>query len=108
MKVISVPLSNSAMDRLYYDKTEDGDLLELFLTDNDFDILISTGFIQEVNSSLSINIDEYEDEEITEQSMLGKIESITQKYESSSILFSKMHQLILVAIEKNTGIFFFF
>lgn len=62
MKTISVPLSLEAMQRLNFDVCVDGDLVELELSQSQFDYCWKIGFFRSLNSHLGLLIDEYEDE----------------------------------------------
>lgn len=66
MKTISVPKNKEALDRLDYNKTEEGDLFEVFLDDDVFDELSKLGFFQVINKFAHSNIDNFEDDVLAE------------------------------------------
>ena len=110
MKIISVPLSLDAMHRLDVDDSLPGDLEEIFLTDEAFRKLSNTGLFEELNSKLGKIIDEHEDESIQDQTDLTTslkiLENISKKNDIEDLY--KINNLIKIAIDKKTGIFFYF
>ncbi|MBC3271080.1 hypothetical protein HU765_14150 [Pseudomonas sp. SWRI81] len=110
MKTISVPLSIDAMHRLDLDECLPGDLEELLLSKEEFLDLSKTGAIEEINSTLSKLIDEYEDERIQGQTDLESALQIFQKIfiTTNSDTLRKIIHLNEMAIKYNTGMFFFF
>ncbi|WP_085586514.1 MULTISPECIES: hypothetical protein [unclassified Pseudomonas] len=110
MKVISVPLSLDAMHRLDIDESLPGDLEELSLTEETFRELSNTGLFDKLNSELGKIIDEYEDESIQDQGDLAVSLKILEDISNKTYIeeLSKISNLIKIAIDKKTGIFFYF
>ncbi len=110
MKSICVPTSAEAMSRLDTDSCIDGDLVEVALDQSDFDELQKSGLIGELNSSLGLMIDEFEDESILNSHMDSAID-IYEKYSSKLNInenkITKIQDLLELAKTKNTGVFFF-
>jgi hypothetical protein len=110
MKYISVPTSLEAMQRLDFDECIDGDLLELTISDEQFNCLLGTGLISELNNSIGVNIDEFEDEKITDINKLTIAKTIAEK--ACATKSDQISQLVLSQIDKaialKTGVFFFF
>jgi hypothetical protein len=111
MKVISVPITLDAMLRLDTDSCLDGDLVELELTQVDFDYLWESGFFDELNNELSLMIDDFEDESI-EYIDIDKAIDILDRYLQKSgqdgSCFLKIKTLFKLANDRKTGIFFYF
>ncbi|MBU9811889.1 hypothetical protein J1781_22835 [Rahnella sp. C60] len=109
MKCISVPTSQDAMQRLDLDVSLEGDLIEVTITDEQFQSLIDTGVISQLNQFIEINIDEFEDEKIIgirdltlAKSILGQVSPSDRA--NAEVLVSQINK----AIEYNTGVFFYF
>ena len=110
MKLIAVPLSQAAMERLDYDSNQDGDLCEIALADCDYKVLWETGVLDELNSKLGIMIDDYEDEfiRIAQLPLAKKIVlNCVQIKQDVKPLLELLNQIEL-AEQKNTGVFFYF
>ncbi|WP_263219910.1 hypothetical protein [Pseudomonas atacamensis] len=110
MKTISVPLSRDAMHRLDLDECIPGDLEELLVSEEEFLALSKTGVLEEINSTLSKLIDEYEDESIQGQTELESALKIFQKLytTTNSDTLRKIIHLNEMAIKYDTGMFFYF
>ena len=110
MKSICVPTSLDAMSRLDTDSCIDGDLVEITLEQSDFDELRQSGLLGELNSSLSLLIDEFEDESISNGQLDSAI-TIYEKYADTLNLkenkAAEIKDLFELARTKNTGLFFF-
>lgn len=111
MKCISVPVSLTAMHRLKYDECIDGDLVEIYFNDEEYNALWDTNVFNAINKSLHINIDDYEDEGIVNIGDLCKTQSLIKKMllgDSSNQLLKLLLSQVERAISFNTGVFFFF
>jgi len=110
MKSICVPTSSGAMSRLDTDTCIDGDLVEISLDQSDFNELQKSGLIGELNSTLGLIIDEYEDESISNSNLDSAI-TIYEKYRSKLNLkenkVTEIQDALELARSKNTGVFFF-
>lgn len=109
MKYISVPINDEAMKRLDYDQNLYGDLIEWNLTDTECKKLCDSIVIEEINIYLHKNITEYEDEKITTIKELLLCKEIIKKQNfNHEDLLEKLLYLVNCALDKKTGIFFFF
>lgn len=109
MKVISVPNSKDALDRLDLGVEREGDLTEVILSDADFDAIFRSGWVERVNREISCNIDDYEDEHLLDEEGLEKLASITEKYvRNNHDVFSRILNLVGEARQKKTGLHFYF
>lgn len=111
MKLISVPKTPDAMQRLDFDECKSEELLEVDLGQDEFDALWDSGIFAELNEKIGLLIDDYEEESITQLSQLRHAQAIvalalTQDDQPSSM--SALKQQIDKAIEFKTGVFFFF
>ena len=109
MKTITVPLSMEAMKRLDFDCNITGDLIKLDISPQ-FYKLFTNGFFSEINQKLNIIIDDYEDEKISGLDNLEQLASIVMNYflRFKDEIYLRIHALVVQAIQKNTGVFFFF
>ena len=109
-RLIVVPTSKEAEQRLDYDKCTDNDLIEYNLNEKEFDELYDIEFFAELNDKLGLIIDDYESEEILEDK-LKNLEDFMECYlgkHPRNILLRNLNDLFQVAYEKRTGVFFFF
>nr|ELR5113458.1 hypothetical protein [Providencia stuartii] len=110
MKTITVPLSKEAMHRLDYNESIDGDLLELELSDSQLNTLSKIKLFEVINYNLGLNIDDYEDESLYD---MNKIEILNEILKSiinkdNKDIIKSILELSNTALDKKTGIFFFF
>ncbi|WP_433899483.1 hypothetical protein [Pseudomonas sp. PSE1(2024)] len=110
MKTISVPLNALAMQRLDMDEAQPSDLAELILTNNQYADLSNSGAFEKINKTLGTLIDEYEDESIKGRKNLATtLAFFSDAFNSSHLeVFNDIVKLNKIAIEKETGIFFYF
>ena len=108
MKLISVPLTREAMHRLNYNQCIPGDLEELELDDDVYREIWSTNFFDVINKELDKNIDDYEDESICDNNQLNMLLNIISRYIHIHTFFRELYRLVKLALNSNTGIFFFF
>jgi len=110
LKTISVPLNALAMQRLDMDEAQPGDLAELILTNDQYADLSNSGVIEKINQTLGTLIDEYEDESIKGRKNLATtLAFFSDAFNSSHLeVFNDIVKLNKIAIEKETGIFFYF
>ncbi|GGH21478.1 hypothetical protein GCM10007423_02630 [Dyadobacter endophyticus] len=113
MKVITVPLTHSAVRRLDYDVAEPGDLIEMKLEDETFHELAKCGLFDKINALSNKIIDEFEDEMIVEQSQLQAIlESHVFEpgnYPASlSDVLARIEAMFKEALTRSTGVYFYF
>jgi len=110
MKSICVPTSSDAMSRLDTDTCIDGDLVEIALDQSDFNELQKSGLLSELNSTLGLMIDEYEDESILNSNLDSAI-TIYEKYIDKLNLnenkVTRIQDVLELARNKDTGVFFF-
>ena len=111
MKVITVPLSQEAMNRLDFDENIEGDLLELNVLPKEYEYLKNVGYFFQLNKQLDLMIDEYEVEKILYKYLFKALEitnNLSSDHKENGELWFNLKELINVAIKKRTGVFFFF
>lgn len=110
MKMICTPLTRKAMTLLDIDNCPPYLLDSIYLTDTEYQQLQESGALESINSSLDKIIDDYEDESITTTEELKKSLTILKEHLAPNNLETMMKIIHLnsMAIEKQTGLFFFF
>jgi len=111
MRQIVVPLDSAAMKRLDYDEAGDAELRTLELGDAAYDALWQCGIVEKLNDTLGTVIDDYEDESIEgEPSLQAAVSLVEDELEShpDCAPLRRLRELIGLALEKKTGIFFYF
>ena len=110
MKTICVPLTTEAMKLLDTNDCPSSLLESTTLTEEEYQELLKSGALESINDASGKIIDEYEDEFINTPEELDKTLKILKTYlrpENSKTL-NKLIKLNVLAINKNTGLFFFF
>lgn len=108
MKNITVPVNEDAMSRLDYDNCEPGDLIELFINDDEFNSLWKSGVFEKFNDKFSMHIDDYEDESLMGLDNLLAAKEMLESIKSEDKTFLDLKAMFDKAVECNTGVFFFF
>ncbi len=111
--IIIVPKNKKAEKALDYDQAKNGDLMELFLTKEEFYILWNADVFDLLNEVGDAWIDEYEEGDITSAENLQKsIQALQAKDYSHntqlSALVNKLIQLMQEALKRGVGIYFYF
>ena len=109
MKLVSVPLTTEALHRLDLDESLPGDIEELELSDEDYALIYKSGALDKINSSLGKMLDEYEDESIQGRSSLSaSLIIFNEAYNTTRYdVISRIISLNKIAIENDTGMFFY-
>ena len=110
MKIICTPLTSEAMSLLDTNSCPDHLLESISLTLEEYDQIQKAGVLEKINGALGKMIDDYEDETINTPNDLRKSLMILKANltpENSEIINKVIH-LTTVAINKNTGLYFFF
>lgn len=109
-KIIIIPISLDAVDRLNYDINLDGDLIEISLNYSEYQNLSSLGLFDVINEYLMLNLGEYEDELIFNDKF-DTLENILLSFKityPSNIVLVKFHLICNMAFKLNTAIFLSF
>jgi len=110
MKSICVPTSVDAMARLDTESCVEGDLVEISLEQSDFDALQQSGLIRELNASLGLMIDEFEDESITDANLDIAIRIYDKHASKLNLSEDKVNEIqaaFALAQTKKTAVFFY-
>lgn len=110
---IIVPLNQSALDKLYLRNFQDLDCSYFFIERHSLYKIFATGFFDFLNEKYNLMIADYEYEEVTKVDKLKAILLDVNEYEKKSNshmkpFLSNLEKSLGLAIENNTGIFFFF
>jgi len=111
VKVISVPLSTAAMRRLDTDACIEGDLSDLQLDREAFEVLWRTGIFRAANSALGVNIDEYEDQAVVGAARLEVFSSLLERWIAMHPSVDALRELKVQvgrALEHETGVYLYF
>ena len=112
-RVITVPQNKKAMIALDFDEAKDEDLIQFSLNEVEFKKLWDYNFFMTINNLVDVNIDDYEDENILDNKKLKKIiESnvFDNPIYDDEILptIINIKNLFFEALNRQTGVFFFF
>lgn len=112
-EVISVPKDKKAERMLDHDKVLPSQLIELEVSDEDFSYLYNSGYWDLVNKIANSNIDDFEDESITDAHVLAElIKALETRSFSYDRRLEKWNDnvcaLFREAYSRKTSIHFFF
>lgn len=105
MKKIIIPKNKEEMKKLDLDQCEYNDLIEVDLLDEEFLFLYELGVFDKINITLDKYIDDYEDDYVTGKSDLIILRGIFKSFGEHTHCLLKLTD---IAIENNTGVFFYF
>ncbi|PWG77870.1 hypothetical protein [Pararcticibacter amylolyticus] len=112
MKIICVPKHDQALNRLEFDENIEGDLIEISITEQVHSKLENIGFFDSINRLAGSNIDNFEDESITDKKILQKLMDSDvldeKRYDTLGLEVKKIKNLFEEALKYQTGIFFYF
>ncbi|AZF55254.1 hypothetical protein C4J85_4807 [Pseudomonas sp. R4-34-07] len=110
MKIMCTPLTDKAMSLLDINACPDDQMARLILTNAEHLQLQNSGIFEEINNSLRKLIDDYEDEHIKNHEDLSEMLRILEKKSlpENPELLKKIIHLNKLAIDKKTGVFFYF
>lgn len=113
MKTICVPKDKDALKRLDFDEAIDRDLMEMSIMEEDYHELARTGVFNSVNELIGSNIDEFEDEGITDLVHLEKVIKSglldKERYDQTHTpIIEELKNFFQEALKRQTGVFFYF
>ncbi|TDQ51319.1 hypothetical protein [Permianibacter aggregans] len=110
MKLLTVPVSKDAIERLDLDACFDGDLIEVALSEEEFNELWGTGIFNVLNDQLSVMIDDFEDESISNDKLSDAWVLVKAKLEGmpDCAPLKRLLSQIENAQRFNTEIYFYF
>lgn len=110
-KVIIVPKNKEAAQKLDVNEAFQSELIELVLDETKFNLLWENGVFDFINSVCNVNIDDFEDESITDLEKIKIIiDSLNIKNFKSNLHISIKNLLSLFeeALQRQTGVYFYF
>lgn len=108
-KWIVVPTSKEALQRLDLDQCLPGDLEELALSAEQWTALSRSDLLPSLNRALGTLIDDYEDASIQGRgALITALSILTQAATAEDELIHKLIALNQLALERDTGLFFYF
>ena len=112
-KMISVPLTEQANKALYFGQDCNDKVMDVVLSQDEFDALWKDGVWDKINLECNLWIDEYEDENISGLDDITRLIELLKNIEVSDqpMARSGMNKLLeqlKVAAEKRTAIYFYF
>ena len=112
-RTIIVPLDSQAMRELDWNSADPSRLVEYCVEEGAFELLSSSGVFEAVNSACSTMIDDYEDQGLVGEDALlrGNVALMEMFLSASPALRTALSPIIRFfceAIERGTGVFFFF
>jgi len=110
-RYIIVPKSVEAAKKLDQNLADPEELIEIVLTEDDFSGLEKSRFFYFLNSLVSVNIDDYEDEIIEGrdniQKVLNSIDTVIRDSQLK-LLLNDIKGLFREALLRNTSVYFYF
>lgn len=111
-RYIVTPKDKAAAELLNYDNATAIDLIELVLTEGQFNALNCYSIFSSLNEILGSNIDDFEDELITDDRQLeiglSYLRAISVKDGIARKVIEKIIYLFEEALSRKTGVYFYF
>ncbi|PSL26314.1 hypothetical protein [Chitinophaga ginsengisoli] len=108
-RLIEVPKDKEAEYALDYNEATEDQLIRIYLTSPEFIELWNIGFFNELNEMTGAMIDDFEDAKIVEKEDLENIlDSDVFNMPVSNDILDRLKVLFQEALERGTGVYFFF
>ena len=112
-KIITVPKDQEAEKALDIDTATPDQLIEIKLGEKTFQDLWQQGIFTLINNVASSNIDDFEDERITDEDAIKNVIAVLKTKEESvdgelKSVISEIIDLFTEALNRKTGIYFYF
>ncbi len=108
-RLIEVPKDKEAEHLLDYNEAADDQLIRISLTNPEFSELWKIGFFNELNEMTDAMIDDFEDAKIVEKEELENVlSSDVFNMPVSNDILDRLKVLFQEALERGTGVYFFF
>ncbi len=112
-RVIVVPKDRLAQELLERDEATDQQLLELYLSDEEFYFLYKQGIFELINQIAGSLIDDFEDDSVLEKEKILKIiESLNAQKamftNEWTVIIQKIVGLFEESLKRSTGVYFYF
>lgn len=112
-RIIIVPKDKVAQEALDFDKATKEQLIELPIGEEEFLCMYNSGIIELINMKGNANIDDFEDDSVTGKVNLNMVintlslkESLGNNFQIR--LIQKLANLFREALERDTGVYFYF
>lgn len=112
-RIIIVPKDKVAQEALDFDKATNEQLIELPIEEEEFLCMYKTGIIELINIEGSANVDDFEDDSVTGKVNLSRVIKTLSLKESLGNhvqirLIQKLANLFREALDRDTGVYFYF
>jgi hypothetical protein len=107
-RMVLVPKDKEAKERLDFGIEKKDDLIELYLTEKEYNILDKEGVFNLINSVVDLWIGDYEEDDLEGKENIKKIIQVLEELPNQSILTKKILNLAKEAYDRDTGIYFYF
>jgi hypothetical protein len=107
-KLVAVPKTQEALRQLALDQAASSSLIEWVLTDLEFAELWQSGVFTKINGACGTMIDDFEAEHIVNIEELRHCAAVVSALKSLSPALGQLDVLVQEALQRKTGIFFYF
>ncbi len=108
-RVMTVPKDKDAENALDYDEATPEQLIEVYLVGGEFKELWDVGFFDALNEMTEAMIDDFESAQIVKKEHLEMVlNSEVFNMEVSGDILDRLKHLFQEALERDTGVYFFF
>ncbi|WP_333818622.1 hypothetical protein [Ohtaekwangia sp.] len=110
-RVITVPKDKRAEEALDFNEATKSQLIELPIGEDEFQFMYQNGIIELINREGNSNIDDFEDDSVTEEDKLKRVIralSLIENFENNGRLVQNISNLFKEALERGTGVYFYF
>jgi len=110
-RIIIVPKDKTAEKALDFDEATKEQLIELLITEEEFLFMYQNGIIELINKEGKTNIDDFEDDSVTGKENLSEvIKALNSRVDldANNELIQNVSTLFNEAIDRGTGVYFYF
>lgn len=110
-RYIVVPKNAEAANKLEYNLAAPEELIEIVLSEDDFNGLEMSDFFSFLNNLVDVNIDDYEDDVIEGRDKIQKVLKYIHTFNIDSqqkFLINNIERLFKEAFLRNTAVYFYF
>ncbi|UIR57315.1 hypothetical protein LZQ00_05735 [Sphingobacterium sp. SRCM116780] len=110
-RYILTPKTVEIANKLDQDLASSEELIEIVLTEDDYNGLEKLGFFSFLNDLVNVNIDDYEDEVIVGDDHIRKVLSSIDSFDKANkqkSLLNEIRELFREALIRKTGVYFYF
>lgn len=112
-RIITVPKDKTAEQALDYNEATPEQLIELVLTDEEFNTLYENGLFTFINEAGASNIDDYESDNVKGEDNIKMVIDVLKLKKSvfdnnSAKIVDQVIDLFSEALSRDTGVYFYF